>query len=65
MGKPPDARSQRHALRRGIDLSDLRARQVSAADFERFDLLLAMDWDNLALLRGRLSDPAYRRGCAA
>lgn len=50
-GSPPDERSQRHALARGYDLSRLRARQVEPADFERFDLILAMDWDNLALLQ--------------
>jgi protein-tyrosine phosphatase len=49
-GDPPDARSQRAALRRGIDLSGLRARQVAPADFARFDLILAMDRDNLAML---------------
>lgn len=48
IGDPPDARSQRHALRRGYDLSGLRARRVVEADFHRFDLLLAMDEDNLA-----------------
>ena len=47
VGSPPDARSQRHALRRGYDLSALRARKVVDADFSRFDLLLAMDHDNL------------------
>lgn len=51
VGAPPDERAQQHAMRRGYDLSDQRARQVRAADFERFDLLLAMDWENLALLQ--------------
>ncbi len=48
-GEPPDERTQRHAKRRGYDLSDLRARQISREDFAQHDLLLAMDWDNLAL----------------
>ncbi len=48
-GEPPDQRSQRAAAMRGYDLSDLRARQISDDDFSRHDLLLAMDWDNLAL----------------
>jgi protein-tyrosine phosphatase len=48
VGDPPDARSQRHAARRGYDLSALRGRQVAEADFARFDLILAMDEDNLA-----------------
>lgn len=53
VGEPPDARAQAAARTRGYDLSALRARQVSAADFERFDLLLAMDEANLAELRRR------------
>ncbi len=50
-GSPPDERSQAHAMRRGYDLSGLRARQIADADYERFDLIVAMDWDNLALLQ--------------
>jgi protein-tyrosine phosphatase len=50
IGSPPDARSQRHARRRGYELSGLRARQVVESDFRRFDLVLAMDEDNLAEL---------------
>lgn len=54
VGEAPDGRSQRHAGRRGYDLSGLRARQVVDADYRRFDLLLAMDEDNLSNLeRGR------------
>jgi protein-tyrosine phosphatase len=50
-GSPPDLRSQRAALARGIDLSGLRARQVAPEDFARFDLILAMDRDNLRELQ--------------
>jgi protein-tyrosine phosphatase len=50
---PPDERSQAHALKRGYDLSNLRARPVVESDFEEFDLLLTMDWDNRALLEER------------
>lgn len=50
---PPDERSQMHALKRGYDLSNLRARAVVERDFEEFDLLLTMDWDNRALLEER------------
>jgi protein-tyrosine phosphatase len=46
-GESPDLRSQRHAKQRGYDLGRMRARQLSARDFERSDLLLVMDWDNL------------------
>ena len=48
---PPDARSQAHAAKRGYDLSDLKARQIQAADYEVFDMILVMDWDNLALVQ--------------
>jgi protein-tyrosine phosphatase len=51
IGTPPDPRSQRAALKRGVDISGLRARQVSEADFEHFDLILAMDGQNLRELQ--------------
>ncbi|MGV3679244.1 MAG: low molecular weight protein-tyrosine-phosphatase [Acidovorax sp.] len=57
-GEPPDQRSQKHATRRGYDLSDLRARQMLLADFEAHDLVLAMDWDNLAMAQ-ELCPPAH------
>ena len=46
-GSPPDHRAQQSALRRGYDLSRQRARQLRADDFERFDLVLAMDTDHV------------------
>lgn len=49
-GAPPDPRAQSAALRRGVDISKLRARQVESADFIHFDLLLAMDEDNRSAL---------------
>jgi protein-tyrosine phosphatase len=58
IGEPPDPRTCQAALRRGIDLSGLRARQVCPEDFERFDLVLAMDRANLAHLK-RGSRPEY------
>ena len=51
VGAPPDERSTHHARLRGYELSDLRARQLKPVDFARFDLILAMDHDNLALLQ--------------
>lgn len=50
VGEPPDARAQRCALARGIDLSRLKARKAIAEDFEKFDYVLAMDQDNFTLL---------------
>lgn len=48
VGEPPYPPMQAAARARGYDLSDQRARQVGAADFGRFDLILAMDDRNLA-----------------
>jgi protein-tyrosine phosphatase len=47
IGAPPDLRSQRAALKRGVDIGGLQARQVTEDDFTRFDLILAMDRQNL------------------
>ncbi len=45
-GECPDPRSVKVARQHGIDISDQCARQLRAADFEEFDLLLAMDASN-------------------
>lgn len=60
-GAPPDDRSIAHAARRGYDLRPLRAREVVDADFDQFDLILAMDWDNLALLEEQCPPPARHK----
>ncbi len=57
-GAPPDTRAQRHAALRGYDLSGQRARRVVESDFHRFDLILAMDEDNLADLERLQPDGA-------
>lgn len=49
--KPVDSRTRQAAQRRGYDLSALRGRQVLAADFQRFELILAMDQSNLQHLQ--------------
>ncbi len=59
IGSAPDARTVAAALRRGIDMSGLRARVVERADFERFDLLLAMDRQNCQHLL-RMAPPERR-----
>jgi protein-tyrosine phosphatase len=53
VGTPPDGRAIEVAARHGIDISRLRARTVTAADFERFDLILALDRSNLRALQER------------
>jgi protein-tyrosine phosphatase len=50
VGEAPDRRTQAHARLRGYDLSALRARQVQARDFYRFDWMLAMDGGHLRQL---------------
>ena len=50
VGRPPDPRAQAVAARNGVDISHLRARQVTAEDFRRFDHLVALDAKNLAKL---------------
>ena len=50
VGQAPDARAQEAALNRGMDISGQSARQITAADFAHFDLLLAMDGSNYAEL---------------
>jgi low molecular weight protein-tyrosine phosphatase len=47
VGQPPDARAIAAASARGLDLGDLRARQVRAGDFHRFTYIFAMDQQNL------------------
>jgi protein-tyrosine phosphatase len=61
VGEPPDARTRAAARRRGYDLEQLRARVVEPQDFERFDLLLAMDEENLRVLRRRAPPQAQTR----
>lgn len=46
VGEPPDRRAQASALRRGLDISNQRARLVQQEDFARFDYILAMDRQN-------------------
>ena len=60
VGEAPDERAQGHGRRRGYELSALRARQLCAADFSRFDWLLAMDAGHLDWMRQRR--PAGAKG---
>lgn len=46
-GEAPDPRAIKVMKARGIDISDLRARQLRADDFKEFDVLFAMDESNL------------------
>ena len=52
IGEPPDPRALAAAAKRGYDLSGLRARKFERADFQRFELILAMDSDHYSILSG-------------
>lgn len=52
-GAPPDHRAQAAAARRGVVLTNIRARRITDADFETFDYIFAMDKDNLGELLER------------
>ncbi|AEQ96700.1 low molecular weight protein-tyrosine-phosphatase [Xanthomonas oryzae pv. oryzicola] len=58
-GDPPDSRAIRCARGHGVDIADLRARQVTRSDFEHFDWLLCADGSNLRDLQ-RLAPAAQR-----
>jgi len=57
VGDPPDSRAAAEARGRGIEMTS-RARQFEAADFDRLDLVLAMDAQNAADLRAPAPDAA-------
>lgn len=59
VGEPPDSRAVQAARRRGLAMEHLRARVVTREDFLNFDLLLAMDEENLAHLQ-RLAPVGHR-----
>ena len=46
VGESPDSRMQATAIKNGVDISDLRARQFEQADFDEFDIIYAMDESN-------------------
>lgn len=47
IGEAPDSRSQKNALKNGVNISNLRARKFSSEDFARFDYIFVMDENNL------------------
>ena len=51
VGESPDARAQAAARKRGYDISQCVARQITADDYREFDLILVMDWENLSALQ--------------
>ena len=64
-GEPPDPRAIAVAKAHGVDIAGLRGRQVKREDFERFDLILAMDHENLEGLRAISPGDARAELCLA
>lgn len=60
VGAPPDERASAAARRRGIALEGA-ARRIDPQDLERFDVILAMDRENLRDLRALAPDEETRR----
>ena len=46
VGESPDPRSQSTALKRGVNLANIKSRKAVSKDFEYYDYVLAMDRDN-------------------
>ena len=61
VGEAPDQRTQRAAASRGYDLSNMRARKVAPQDLDYFDLILAMDHNNLEVLKRICPPEKYER----
>jgi protein-tyrosine phosphatase len=57
VGESPDARAITAARKRGYDISERVARQVSPEDFREFDMILVMDWENLSALQQQCPKP--------
>lgn len=51
VGKPADKRMQKHAIRRGYDLTSIGRQFDPESDFDRFDIIVAMDDENVATLK--------------
>ncbi|WNK00366.1 low molecular weight protein-tyrosine-phosphatase [Thalassospiraceae bacterium LMO-JJ14] len=61
IGGPPDERACAEAERRGIDLSDLRARQIHPDDFNNFHYVLGMDDQNITRLLAQCPETGKER----
>lgn len=52
-GEPCDMRAVLTCRRRDVQLAGHQARKIESGDFEKFDLILAMDWEVLTELQQR------------
>jgi protein-tyrosine phosphatase len=64
VGQPPHHQSQQVALHYGLDISQQRARQFTAADMERFDRIYFMDQQNMEDAR-QIAGPKWQPHKAA
>lgn len=60
-GESPDKRAQVAVEKRGYTISDLSAQKVKAELFDQYDLILAMDWDNLSVLQQSTKTPGQHK----
>ena len=58
VGEGADRRALDCAAKRGYDLSSHRARQIKAEDFQYYDWIIAMDWNNIRELK-RVAPKGY------
>ena len=59
VGEAPDRRTIANAKKNGVDLSELRARQFQVSDFDAFDVIYAMDRNNLRNILALSTRPAH------
>jgi protein-tyrosine phosphatase len=60
VGEPPDPRSVQYAQSQGVDAQFIRSRQIALSDFDKFDLILAMDQQNYTNMQSMMP-----KGCKA
>lgn len=59
VGAAPDHRTVRNAKKNGVDLSQLRARQLTQRDFEEFDRIFVMDDNNYTDVHALTRDKSH------
>lgn len=60
-GAPPDKRSQAVANSKGYDLSNLKCRKIGDEDYGKFDLIVAMDHDNVRALKRKCPEEHHHK----
>ncbi|NCX44463.1 MAG: low molecular weight phosphotyrosine protein phosphatase, partial [Betaproteobacteria bacterium] len=60
-GESADKRAIAAAQKRGVDITAHRARSVDVNSFDQYDLILAMDWDNLSFLQQKSAKKIHHK----